>query len=618
VARSIATIEGTALVPGVSKNGRLYSKEAIAKAVARLTERIAVGTDPAVMLTSHCADDDSRRIVGRLTSVALAEDGSARFAAQLADTDEGRKIAALVDTRGGPAFLKGVSIRGAWASKVRREPGPDGTPVETADDLEISGLDFTRKPGVPGAEIDTFTPTSSSLPLETDPDGRVLITESVDEATVTITETDSTDDGPFADPGYRTDKQKRYVLASKVQAKAAWSAIGESETARLYTSAQLKRVKGRIVKALKGYGVTVAAQEGWLIDPAAAVNESLAECWDMASPGGDLYISLTNGPTTVSVTSRLLDPHDLDAVGRAAMAGACDALMALDPDMDADIDVPGVEPEDTDDDMGDDEPGSACPCGCGCAVPHQMAVGAGCPCACGCEVCQAPGGGAAESIPLAIAGQPLPPEQMAALNAVGFFERLEPGAVITAAMVNEAIAPQTPAPETAAETPTQETEPAMAESITPAPETPGPTTSLDDLGAKLDGLTSALTGFVTAMSNKPVEAAPAAPTPVVEAAPVVEETQEQMIDRLVAEGIAKRLPAAVQETVEQSGPPTRKGLVTGVTENAAPAGAAPGLNEYGVPSNWPNKPLHEYNADERLRYFGPAVREHVLQDRFLG
>jgi hypothetical protein len=349
----------------------------------------------------------------------------------------------------------------------------------------------------------------------------------------------------------------------------------------------------------------------------------------MASPGGDLYISLTNGPTTVSVTSRLLDPHDLDAVGRAAMAGACDALMALDPDMDADIDVPGAEPEDTDDDTADGEPGSACPCGCGCAVPHPMAVGAGCPCACGCEVCQAPGSGAAESVPPAVAGQPLSPEQMAVLNAVGFFERLDPGAIVTAAMVNEALAPhlaapsapQTPAPIPAAEIPTQETEPAMAESITPAAETPGPDSGIDVLSAKFDKLTDLIGGLVTAMAPKPVEAAPVAVAPVVEAAPVaapVVESEDQRIERMVAAGIKAALPQAVQERVEQSGPPTRKGLVTGVTEHAAPAGAAPGLNEYGVPANWPNKPLHEYNADERLRYFGPAVREHVLQDRFRG
>jgi hypothetical protein len=188
VAKSIATIEGTALVPGISKNGRRYSKEAIAQAVSRLSERIADGTNPAVMLTSHSADDDSRRIVGRLDSVSLTDDGSARFTAQIADTDEGRKIAALVDTRDGPAFLRGVSIRGAWIGKVQRGIDADGTPYEEAPGLEIDGLDFTRKPGVPGAQVDTFTPADAAgAPTEAAPDGRVLIHESVQEALVTTT-----------------------------------------------------------------------------------------------------------------------------------------------------------------------------------------------------------------------------------------------------------------------------------------------------------------------------------------------------------------------------------------------------------------------------------------------
>lgn len=614
---AIATVTGTAIRPGVSKNNRLYTAEAIGRMVTRAQGRLGGDGMPLTMLTHHGADDDSTRIVGRLTSLTHEADGSARYTAVLADTSSAKDIHKLI--AGPDPVLRGVSIRGAWLGKVRREEH-EGRMVETGDDIELDGLDYTRSPGVDGAGIDSVDPVASQ-PRESDGAQRVPIRESAPEATVTITEA-ADEGGPFADPGYQADKKKRYDLGTKAKAKAAWSYINQADNARLYTSAQLKRVKGRIVKALKGFGVTVAAQEGWLIDPAAQVSESLAECWDMPMSSSSLYLSLTNGPTTVTVSSSLLDAHDLDAVGRAAMAGACDALAALDPDMDADIDVPGAEPEDTDDDT--DEPGSACPCGCGCAVPHPMAVGSGCPCGCGCDVCQASAPGASESVPVAVDGMTLTAEIRAGLDAVGFFERLAPGTVVTAAMVNEALtpaateaAPQTPAPETAAEPTTKEEAP-MAETTSPAAETTGATTSLDDLGAKLDQLTGALTGFVTAMAPKPVEAAPAAPAPVAEAAPAVEETQEQMIDRLVAEGIAKRLPGAVQASVEQSGPPARKGLVAGVAEAATPAGAAAGLNEYGVPADWPNKPLHQYTAEERNRYFGPAIREHVLQDRFRG
>jgi hypothetical protein len=598
---AIATVTGTAIRPGVSKNNRLYTAEAIGRMVDRAQARIGSSDDmPITMLTHHAADDDSTHLVGQLTRIWQESDGSAKFEAVLDDTEHGKAIRTLATPTapGRKPTLKGVSIRGAWLGKVRRESGPDGRTVEVGDDVELDGLDWTRKPGVTGAGVESIDPVASQ-PRESDGSERVPITESAPEATVVVSEAAtpamskrgsglSGEGGPYADPGYLTDKKQRYQIDTKAHAKAAWGYISQADNARQYTSAQLKRVKGRIVKALKGFGVTVATQEGWLIDPATSVTETLAECWDMTSPGGDLYVSLTNGPTTVTVTSRLLDPHDLDAVGRAAMAGACDALLALDPDMDADIDVPGAEPEDTDHDMDDEEddmatePGSACSCGCGCAVPHPMAVADGCPCGCGCDVCKATSSGAAETAPT-----------------------------------------ETSAPDSAAETPNKEEAP-MAETTTPAAETPGMT--LDALGAKLDGLTNALTGFVSAMTPAapaaaPVEAAPVAPAPVAEAAPVapvIEETQEQMIARLVAEGVAKALPGAVQESVERQGPPSRKGYVAQVQESGTSAGAAQGLNEYGVPSHWPNKPLHQYSPDERNRFFGPAIASHALGSRYEG
>lgn len=119
------------------------------------------------------------------------------------------------------------------------------------------------------------------------------------------------------------------------------------------------------------------------------------------------------------------------------------------------------------------------------------------------------------------------------------------------------------------------------------------------------------------------ETAPAAPAPAASAAPAapaapVGETTEQMIARLVKEGVAAERTAMIQEMAANGGLPARKGVVD--TPNAAtgqPA-VAEGLNEYGVPNTWPNKPLHQYTTEERLKYFGRAVREHVLQDRFKG
>ncbi|WP_367134435.1 MULTISPECIES: DUF6582 domain-containing protein [Streptomyces] len=548
MAARIGTITGTALVPGVSRNRRLYSAEAIGRAVARAQARIDDGEQPLTMLTHHEAGDDSTQIVGRITGLTQADDGSARYTADLADTAAARAIAALVDDSGGPPFLSGVSIRGAWIGPVRRQSGPDGAPVETADDLEIDGLDFTRKPGVPGARVDTYTPAASLAPAESAP-GRVLITESVLEALVdtTVTEADTAPapqtpvpgGGPYADPGYQADKKKRYPIDSRAHAKAAWSYVNQADNARLYTAAQLKRIKQRITKALRGFGVTVAAQEGWLIDPISQLSEAVAEGLGYdADPAhaGSMCISLTNGPTTVTVSSYCIDPHDLDAVGRAAMAGACQALAGLDPDMDADIDVPGAPAEDTDGDMEDVDDDA----------------------------------------------------------------------------MESALTPQISAPETPAADSPLEKETAMAESTSPAAETPGTDMSVDALGAKIDKLTDALAGFITAMAPAPAAQESAPAEPVAEASPAAQaaavESEDERIARLVAEGIAKALPHAVQEHVETTGGPTRKGLVAPVHESASEATSE-------LPEGVPAKPLHEYSDEEWRRHIAPITVGAILGNR---
>lgn len=603
MAARIGTITGIALVPGVSKNGRLYTAEAIGRACQRAQQRLSEDDGaPLTMLTHHAADDDSTQIVGRLTALEQLGDGTARYTADLADTDEARRIAALVDTASGKPFLRGVSIRGAWVGKVRTERGPDGSPVQTADDLEIDGLDFTRKPGVPGARVDTYTPADAPAPAETAPDRRVLITESVQEALVetTITEAaagakggDSNQpygDVTYADPGYQKDKQKRYPLDTKAHAKSAWSYINQADNARLYTSAQLKRIKQRITKALKGFGVTVAAQEGYLIDPAAAVTEALAECWGMDSAdAGNLYVSLTNGPTTVTVSSYSLDPHDLDAVGRAAMDGACMALVNLDPDMDADVDVPGSP----DGDAPATAAGADCPCGCGCAIP---ATAGGCPCDCdSCAHCKtdedAPDDNNMETVPAS------PAQAMA-----------ESGTRVPAAVaggVTQTSAPESPA----VVNPTPEGAPAMAEPTTAAETAAAPAaggvTLTDEQFEKLLARVTPTAAPAAAAESAPAETVAEA-TP---AAPEVTETEEQRVARLVAEGIKAALPTAIQEHVETTGGPARKGLVQPVTESAAAPAAS------GLPEGAPAKPLHEYTDAEWRQYVAPVTVGAVLGDR---
>jgi hypothetical protein len=394
MAKAIATIGGTALVPGISKNRRLYPRSVIAGAVAAAQERIRGGGMPLTMKTHHGAEDSSDRVVGRLTSLTLGEDGAARFTADIADTPHGRTIASLIDTSDGqPAFLKGVSIRGAWTGKVRREKGPDDGPVETADGLELSGLDYTESPGVTGAGVDTFAWASGGQQETAE---RVLITESVEEAAVTFTEdapdapggaegepdgtppgdvTEAGGDTPavskrgsglsgtgrvWADPGYQSDKKQRYDLSTKAKAKAAWSYINQAGNAAKYTATQLKRVKSRIKAALGRFGVKVAA-EGWTVEPAAEVTEAVAEWFGSPETAGSYSITASNGPTNVSVSGYGLEPAELAAILTAACTGANAALAALDPDMDGDIDVPGAPDADTDHDMGKGGKGETAP-----------------------------------------------------------------------------------------------------------------------------------------------------------------------------------------------------------------------------------------------------------------
>ena len=351
-------LSGTMLTPGVSKNGRLYTPELIAKACARLTERIAAGDAPVTMLTHHAAGDNSVKIVGRVTAVRLNGE-NLDYDAELADTHEAATIGALVSPD--KPFLRNVSIRGWWL-------GPElvktvnGETVTTGDDLEIDGLDFTRSPGVTGATV--FVAAGSGT-AETAP--RNLICENV-EARAVFTEETALDDAAaqlsalneagqkapygnvqYADPGYQSDKKKRYPIDTKAHAKAAWSYINQKDNADLYTAAQLKRVRGRIKAALKRFGVTVTAEslagiastapEVHMLTESDTTLSEVTECYDPTGTAG-FSISAYNGPLTVTISAyNGIEPADLGSVAQAAMCAACDAIHALDPDDDGDIDT---------------------------------------------------------------------------------------------------------------------------------------------------------------------------------------------------------------------------------------------------------------------------------------
>jgi len=214
-------ITGTFLAPGVSKNGRLYDKSAIGKAVTRMQERIADPTAlPITMRTFHGAGDDSTKIAAYVTKVGLSGDGNATWEAAPVDTQAGRDVMAAA--RPGPdgkRALAAVSIRGWWLGPVTNVEH-DGQTVETADDMEIDGIDFTASPGVDAARIRTF---ESRLAAEAAPAGRTPITESV-EALV-------------ADE--ITDQATTTEADTKAHVQAAWEHINQTANRKPYTAAQL-------------------------------------------------------------------------------------------------------------------------------------------------------------------------------------------------------------------------------------------------------------------------------------------------------------------------------------------------------------------------------------------
>lgn len=590
MARRIATVSGIALRPGVSRNGRLYTKDMIARAVADAQTRIASGdakfrnmdddmeesNDFMSQRTHHAAEDDSTRIVGRITSLDLNENGEAEFTADIADTPHARTIDNLIRPKQDPndpddvdPFLKGVSIRGAWSGNVQTVMH-NGIPVEKGEDLHIYGLDYTGTPGVPGAEITGYRRAGNQA---READDRVMIYESIMEGhvetdTVEAEEAEQVEEkgapalksgkpaaaptkapsGSYADPGYQDDKAKRYPIDTKAHAKAAWSYINQAKQAKNYTAAQLKRIKGRIKAALKKFGVDVT-DESWLIDR-WQVSESVTENMAYAMMDGNqasFHVSLDNGMVCVTVASCCVDPHDLDALGHAAMEAAVAALEKIDPDMDGDMDVPGAPAEDPDMDTE--------------SKPDDDAM--------------------ESTVDSEVEETEAAPEPVADDNK-------------EEAAVSEPTAPASEKPAAATET--------------------NENGGLDALSAKFDKLTDAIAGLVTKMAAP----APAAATEsVVEApaAPVVTETEDQRVARLVAEQVAAQKTAMIQELVESGYAPSRKGLVAPAVTESALGGAG---DEY--PANWPTEngqpvPPHKLTEEQFRGITRPMLEQAVLGTR---
>lgn len=159
---ALATLDVTLVAPGMSKNRRVYTAEAIAKAYGRLSQRLSdQGSLPVVNFTSHekAWEDDPRSIVGRLAAVSLDGEGALHGQMEMPDTQAARDVLKLVED----GFLRSGSIRGRWLGEVETKDDDDG-PYETAADMEIVGYDFTHSPGVDAARIKAATRHMESAP----------------------------------------------------------------------------------------------------------------------------------------------------------------------------------------------------------------------------------------------------------------------------------------------------------------------------------------------------------------------------------------------------------------------------------------------------------------------
>src|ERR1041384_3155419 len=65
-------------------------------------------------------------------------------------------------------------------------------------------------------------------------------------------------DVEYADPGYQSDKKKRYPIDTEEHVRAAWSYINQSDNAVKYSSEDLAKVRAKIKSAAKKHGIEIS------------------------------------------------------------------------------------------------------------------------------------------------------------------------------------------------------------------------------------------------------------------------------------------------------------------------------------------------------------------------
>lgn len=141
----LAVCRGVLASVGVSKNARRYTAEAIRRMTARAQAPIAAGRLP--LRVAHDGPDGPDGIVGRISALELAEDGSAIATAEILPTRAGKDAAILLS---GPQPVLAWSLEAMPVGPVGRESGPNGV-LDVFEDIELTAVAMTGWPGIDAA-----------------------------------------------------------------------------------------------------------------------------------------------------------------------------------------------------------------------------------------------------------------------------------------------------------------------------------------------------------------------------------------------------------------------------------------------------------------------------------
>jgi HK97 family phage prohead protease len=155
---------------------------------------------------------------------------------------------------------QGFSIGGKVTA---REPAD----YKTITGLRLDEISLVDRPANPEAVFDCWKRSSDTRGIKDDPiaatddirlsDPIEALKASIErvEALVKAKDGDGGDkpygDVKYADPGYQSDKKKRYPIDTEKHIRAAWNYINKPKNAGKYSADEVKRIKAKIVAAWK-------------------------------------------------------------------------------------------------------------------------------------------------------------------------------------------------------------------------------------------------------------------------------------------------------------------------------------------------------------------------------